>query len=295
MRKDVTLNAIIKGGDKINKSALARQYGCCWETIDRRLNPDKYKRERKKRIYTSILDKYKVLIDEKIENNNIPATGIYFLLKEKYNYEGKYGTQENDDKDVLANLFLDSVTPDLADTDEALEVPRLDLNLNEIDKRTKDRARIIVERLSAYYFDAKYIEEHPYIPNKIAQEVDNIRRLLKMLAVNEKAQDTLITSIVISSTKGTLYGSLTSLQNSMLSMQSQLNQLTANLENIFKEMQENCEQTFAEKEKETSNEDGSISIRGSREFIKQIDAMLNGESKKDDEYNEETEIQKVLG
>ena len=91
MRKDVTLNAIIKGGDKINKSALARQYGCCWETIDRRLNPDKYKRERKKRIYTSILDKYKVLIDEKIENNNIPATGIYFLLKEKYNYEGKYG------------------------------------------------------------------------------------------------------------------------------------------------------------------------------------------------------------
>ena len=91
MRKDVTLNTIIKGGDKINKSALARQYGCCWETIDRRLNPDKYKRERKKRIYTSILDKYKVLIDEKIENNNIPATGIYFLLKEKYNYEGKYG------------------------------------------------------------------------------------------------------------------------------------------------------------------------------------------------------------
>ena len=211
------------------------------------------------------------------------------------NYEGKYGTQENDDKDVLANLFLDSVTPDLADTDEALEVPRLDLNLNEIDKRTKDRARIIVERLSAYYFDAKYIEEHPYIPNKIAQEVDNIRRLLKMLAVNEKAQDTLITSIVISSTKGTLYGSLTSLQNSMLSMQSQLNQLTANLENIFKEMQENCEQTFAEKEKETSNEDGSISIRGSREFIKQIDAMLNGESNKDDEYNEEAEIQKGLG
>ena len=49
MRKDVTLNAIIKGGDKINKSALARQYGCCWETIDRRLNPDKYKRERKKK------------------------------------------------------------------------------------------------------------------------------------------------------------------------------------------------------------------------------------------------------
>ena len=28
---------------------------------------------------------------EKIENNNIPATGIYFLLKNKYGYKGKYG------------------------------------------------------------------------------------------------------------------------------------------------------------------------------------------------------------
>lgn len=212
------------------------------------------------------------------------------------NYEGKYGTvDEKDDKDVLENLFIDSVAPELVDSDEVLEVPKLNLDLDEIDKRTKDRARIIVERLSAYYFDAKYIEEHPYIPNKIAQEVDNIRRLLKMLAVNEKAQDTLITSIVISSTKGTLYGSLTSLQNSMLSMQTQLNQLTANLENIFREMQENCEKTFTEKDKE-SNEDGSISIRGSRDFIKQINAMLNGSNAKyDDNYNEQEQINKIVG
>ena len=47
MRKDITTNILIDGGEKINKSALARQYGCCWETIDRRLNPDKYKKERK--------------------------------------------------------------------------------------------------------------------------------------------------------------------------------------------------------------------------------------------------------
>lgn len=224
---------------------------------------------------------------------------FYFYLKNIFifmsKYDGKFGTvDEKDDKDILENLFIDSVAPELVDSDEVLEVPKLDLNLDEIDKRTKDRARIIVERLSAYYFDAKYIQEHPYIPNKIAQEVDNIRRLLKMLAVNEKAQDTLITSIVISSTKGTLYGSLTSLQNSMLSMQTQLNQLTANLENIFREMQENCEKTFSEKDKE-NNEDGSLSIRGSREFIKQINAMISGESKYEDEYNENEEIKKIIG
>lgn len=92
MRKDITIENIILGGDvKINKSALARQYGCCWRTIDKRFNPEKYKREKKKRVYYSKLDNYKSIIDEKIESNNIPATGIYFLLKEKYDFDGKYG------------------------------------------------------------------------------------------------------------------------------------------------------------------------------------------------------------
>lgn len=209
----------------------------------------------------------------------------------------KYGTVDNsDDKNTFENLFINSITPELSDTDEVLEVPRLEIDLDDIDRRTKDRARIIVERLSAYYFDEKYIKEHPYIPNKIAQEVDNIRRLLKMLAVNEKAQDTLISSIVISSAKGTLYGSLTSLQNSMLSMQTQLNQLTSNLENIFREMQENCEKTFEEKDKEVSNEDGSLSIRGSREFIETINNMINGNNKSTPEdFDEAAEAQKILG
>ena len=208
----------------------------------------------------------------------------------------KYGTvDDSDNKNIFENLFINSVTTDLSDTDDVLEVPRLELDLDDIDKRTKERAGMIVERLSAYYFDQKYIDEHPYIPNKIAQEVDNIRRLLKMLAVNEKAQDTLISSIVVSSTKGTLYGSLTSLQNSMLSMQTQLNTLTSNLENIFREMQENCEKTFEEKDKDVSAEDGSISIRGSRDFIKTINTMIDGNKTSSEEFDEQAELKKVLG
>lgn len=93
MRKDITIEKIVIGGvvKKVNKSELARQYNCCWETIDRKLNPEKYKKDKKKRIYTSKLDSFKNIIDEKIEKANIPATGIYFLLKTKYNYNGKYG------------------------------------------------------------------------------------------------------------------------------------------------------------------------------------------------------------
>ena len=212
------------------------------------------------------------------------------------NYDGKYGTVDNsDDKSIIENLFINSDTPNLIDTDETLEVPSLSIDLEDVDKRTRNRASIIVDRLSAYYFDQKYIDEHPYIPNKIAQEVDNIRRLLKMLAVNEKAQDTLIMSITMNAGKGTLYGSLTSLQNSMLAMQTQLNTLTSNLENIFREMQENCEKTFEEKDKDVSSEDGSISIRGSRDFIKTINNMIDGNKTSSEEFDEQAALKKVLG
>ncbi len=51
MRKDITFEKLMLGGEKVNKSELARRYNCCWETIDRRLNPEKYKKERKTTLY----------------------------------------------------------------------------------------------------------------------------------------------------------------------------------------------------------------------------------------------------
>ena len=203
------------------------------------------------------------------------------------NYEGKFGTQDPQDKDsALNDIFLKSEAPDLQDSDEALESPIFLIDMDEVDKRTLERATDITNKLAAYYFDQKYIDNHPYITSKITQEIDNIRRLLKMLSVNEKAQDTLILSITGNSAKGTLYSSLTSLQNSMLQMQAQLNQLTANLENIFKEMQENCDKTFQEKDKEES-EDGSLVVRGSRDFIKQIENSLKSASNNNPEVKSE--------
>lgn len=203
------------------------------------------------------------------------------------NYEGKFGTQDPQEKGhALDDLFLKSEAPDLQDTDEALETPLLIIDMEDVDKRTLDRATLIIDKLAAYYFDQRYIDNHPYVKSKITQEVDNIRRLLKMLMINEKAQDTLILSITSNSGRGTLYTSLTSLQNSMLSMQSQLNSLTTNLENIFKEMQDNCDKTFQEKEKENAD-DGSMVVRGSRDFIKEIERSLN--SKSTQENNEESQ------
>ena len=110
MRKDITIEKIMSGGERLNKTALANQYGCCWRTIDRRFNPEKYQKEKKIRFYTSMLDPYKNIIDEKLENNNIPATGIYFLLKTKYDYKGKYGIVKkyvsSKKENIVSNLTI---------------------------------------------------------------------------------------------------------------------------------------------------------------------------------------------
>ena len=85
------------------------------------------------------------------------------------NYDGKNGTQEEmSNKDNLLNdLFVNSDTPDLSDTDEILEVPSLSIDLDEVDKRTEERAKVITERLSDYYFVLKqaYQISKCYLPN----------------------------------------------------------------------------------------------------------------------------------
>lgn len=179
---------------------------------------------------------------------------------------------DNDTRDVLQD-FIDN-SPEGLESDEQLEAPLI-IDLDEVNKEAQNMARLITERLSGYYFDEDVIKNHPYIPTKIMTEMNNIRRLLKMLSINEKAQDALIQSITINAGKGSLYMSLTSLQNSMLNIQKQLNDMTATIEEIFRSMQEESEKNFNEKDKE-SDSDGSMIVRGSKEFIKELNARLNG-------------------
>jgi hypothetical protein len=200
------------------------------------------------------------------------------------NYNGKFGLDDPNDIDSLNDIFLRSDEPSLDNIGDVLDIPVLHIDMDEISGEAKRQAENITKKLSEYFLDTKYIEKHPYIMPKIAQTMDSVRRLIKMLAVNEKAQDALIMSISSNSSKGTLFSSLTSLQNAMLSIQSQLNNLISSLEQIFIEMQANCEQTFEEKDKEISD-DGSISTVGARSFIEQVNRMI--EMKKNEENNTE--------
>lgn len=201
----------------------------------------------------------------------------------------KYKDIDGDGINNIDELMKDSDPLTLDNVDDELEMPKLDLDLNQVETETANQAKNIVERLSGYYFDPKYIEKHPYITCKIQTEIQNIRRLLKMLTINEKAQDSIIMGIALSMTKATLYQSLTSLQNSTLSIQKQLDDVVCKLEDIFRLMQEECEKTFEEKDKETAS-DGTVMVKGSKEFIEEMTAILNNRKAKKELQSEEQTI-----
>ena len=90
MRKDVENQIYMIGGEIVNKSEMARRYGCSWKTVDRKINPRKYERPKKPRKYTSKLEPYKELIKNKLDNYCCSAKSIYLLLKDKYEYNGSY-------------------------------------------------------------------------------------------------------------------------------------------------------------------------------------------------------------
>lgn len=173
---------------------------------------------------------------------------------------------DNDDIDILVDDESSVLVDSLA---EAEIEPLVSIDIDKVSNTALDKANAITERLSNYYFDDRYIKEHPYIPTKIMLEMDNIRRLLKMLMVNEQAQDALIRAIALSPSKSTLYISFTSMQKGTLLIQKQLYDVVSGLEQVFQRMQDDADKQWSEKDKETAA-DGTITVRGSREFIKQL-------------------------
>lgn len=209
------------------------------------------------------------------------------MIKNKDNFYEK--SIVSDREKMLEDIFIKTDDLNMDNADELLGIPVLTIDLEEVNNSALSRSTDIIEHLSGYYINKKYIAEHPYIKNKIIQEIDNIRRLLKMLTINEKAQDSLIQSITCNFGKSALYTALTSLQSSTLSIQKQLNESVDTIETIFRKMQDECQESFESKDKEELS-DGSIVTRGTRDFLKDLMNKLNGEQKMEEEEEEEENV-----
>jgi len=93
MRKDV-LNQVnkLRGNGLLNKSELARRFGCNRRTVDRYLNDVATKDI--KREYPSILDDYKSVIQEKVDTYGASSMAVFKFIQKK-GYTGGYLTVNN--------------------------------------------------------------------------------------------------------------------------------------------------------------------------------------------------------
>lgn len=79
----------------LNKSELARRLGCNRRTVNRYIAAEfGTLPPRKKREYTSVLDDYKSIVIDKVDNYGATAMAIYKFIQKK-GYSGKYGTVSN--------------------------------------------------------------------------------------------------------------------------------------------------------------------------------------------------------
>lgn len=77
----------------LNKSELARRFNCDPRTVELYLKLSSSELDRKKstRVYTSLIDDYKSIIIDKVDNYGSTAMTVYrFILKK--GYKGKYST-----------------------------------------------------------------------------------------------------------------------------------------------------------------------------------------------------------
>lgn len=93
MRKDV-LNQVnkLRGNGLLNKSELARRFGCNRRTVDRYLNDCEPKGSNRE--YASILDDYKSIIQEKVDTYGASAMAVFKFIQKK-GYTGGYLTVNN--------------------------------------------------------------------------------------------------------------------------------------------------------------------------------------------------------
>lgn len=88
------LNYCFMQGIKPNFSELSRKYDIDRHTLKKHYESGGQK-QRKKRTYSSMLDKYYDVIVEKLKISGITYIGIYKLLVDRYSYKGSYSLLKN--------------------------------------------------------------------------------------------------------------------------------------------------------------------------------------------------------
>lgn len=141
------------------------------------------------------------------------------------------------------------------------------IDQNEIETEASRKASDIISKLSKIFISPDLLQRQPFIASKIESNIDTLRRLLKMLASDEKVHDILITNLSKNNNNASLYLSLVKIQSSIIEIQTQIDKTLNSLQTSLKNIQLELNIDTGE---EQHTEETVGATRGTKDFIKKL-------------------------
>ena len=173
-------------------------------------------------------------------------------------------------KETIIDEIIRDTDLETFDIDNMEDIYEIDLENIDIDAGTLAAGKI--NNLLRLYNDKEFIENNPEFKKRVDNEIDTLRRLIKMAKTNEVIHDNLAKAISHNPNNASLYMALARLQSNIMSIQTQITTTMNDFTKLCKSYQTemNFDRPVAESH-ETS--DGGTVTRGRKAFIENMTNM----------------------
>jgi len=132
-------------------------------------------------------------------------------------------------------LFEDEQEQQIRDLIDPEQI--INIDIDEIDVKSKDEALKLITDISRFYYDKKFMDEHPAFKKRIDADLESIRINLKMRKADEIAHDILLKNIGNNPGNASLYRSLSEMQRTILNITSKIEETVQRLNTMMKAYQ----------------------------------------------------------
>lgn len=172
-------------------------------------------------------------------------------------------------------LFIEDFDTKGLNIDGMEDVYTIDLDNIDIDAGIMATGKI--NNLLRLYNDKDFIENNPEFKKRVDNEIDTLRRLIKMAKTNEVIHDNLAKAISHNPNNASLYMALARLQSNIMSIQTQISQTMNEFTKLCKSYQTemNFETKHTSEESIGTTNDGGTVTRGRKAFIENMNNEID--------------------
>lgn len=173
--------------------------------------------------------------------------------------------------------------------DGSIEV--FDVPTEQINTDSQSAAQHLLSVIAELYGDEHLLTHHPKLKMRLDSEIDTLRRNLKLCKTDELLFDKLAEAVGQNPNNAALWIAFARHQKTIMDIQVKIDQSVDRISKLVTSFQ--TEMTFKEESKpddNTTDSDGSMTTRGGKAFLEQINQYVDTETGEILEESEEEEI-----